>query len=475
MKLSLEQVAGFIGARGGFDAALTVSGYSIDSRTIAQGELFFAVRGERLDGHDFVDAALQQGAAGAVIGEDQAPRFAERGRLLPVQNPLLALQALATRVRSLWGGPLIAVTGSAGKTTTKEMIARLLAARYRVLKSEGNLNNHFGLPLQLLRLEPEHEIAVAELGMSHHGEITALAGLALPSMGVVTNVGPVHLSFFRSVAEIARAKKELIDALKPEGVAVLNADDEYVSQFGRNFPGRVVTYGLHNPADVCGERLEDLGLQGMRFDLVVAHESYRVTLPLLGMHNVYNALAAAAVAVNRGIAPEVAAAELGHFEAVDKRGQMLEIAGATVINDCYNSNPKALDSMVDALAGMAPAREGRRIVVAGEMLELGPAGEELHRRSGQHMAERGIDVLVGVRGLAKFLVEGARQPREGAKPVRSPKAEFLETPELAGEWLAHEVRPGDVVLLKASRGVRLERALEVWQAKTQQLAALLRD
>jgi UDP-N-acetylmuramoyl-tripeptide--D-alanyl-D-alanine ligase len=274
MKLSLEQIAGFTAARGAFDAAAIASGYSIDSRTIAPGQLFFAVRGERLDGHDFVLPALQRGAVGAVVSEDQASRFADRSRLLLVQNPLLALQALATGVRTLWGGPLVAVTGSAGKTTTKEMIAALLGARYRVLKSEGNLNNHFGLPLQLLRLEPEHEVAVVELGMSHHGEITALARLARPTLGVVTNVGPVHLGFFRSVAEIARAKKELIDALDPSAVAVLNADDEYVSQFGRNFPGRVVTFGLHNPADVRGERLQDLGLQGVRFDLVVAHETF---------------------------------------------------------------------------------------------------------------------------------------------------------------------------------------------------------
>jgi UDP-N-acetylmuramoyl-tripeptide--D-alanyl-D-alanine ligase len=467
VKLSLEQVAGFIGAQGVFHAGLVASGYSIDSRTVVPEELFFAVRGERLDGHDFVEQALQQGAIGAVIREDQLQRFADHSRLLLVPDPLLALQTLANGVRRRWGKPLIAVTGSAGKTTTKEMIACLLATRYRVLKSEGNLNNHFGLPLQLLRLETEHELAVVELGMSHHGEITALARIAQPTMGVVTNVAPVHLSFFRSVAEIARAKKELIDALPPDGVAVLNADDEYVSQFGRSFPGRVVTYGLRNPADFRGERVEERGLQGVSFDIVDAHQRYPVTLPLLGAHNVYNALAAVAVAINQGIGPEATGPALGQFTAVDKRGQIIEIAGATVVNDCYNSNPKALESMVDALAGMIPGPGGRRLVVAGEMLELGPSGEELHRRAGQHLAGRGIDVVVGVRGLARFIAEGARQPRAGGKPAHSPRTEFFDTPELAGEWLAQETRPGDLVLLKASRGVRLERALDVWRAKVQ--------
>jgi UDP-N-acetylmuramoyl-tripeptide--D-alanyl-D-alanine ligase len=412
VKLSLEQIAGITGARGEFNPGLTAAGYSIDSRTIAPEELFFAVQGERLDGHDFVESALQRGAVAAVIREDQGHRFADRTRLLMVQNPLLALQALASGVRRLWGRPLIAVTGSAGKTTTKEMIACLLATRYGVLKSEGNLNNHFGLPLQLLRLQTAHEIAIVEMGMSHPGEIAALAALAHPSMGVVTNVAPVHLSFFRSMAEIARAKKELIDALAADATAVLNVDDEYVSQFGRDFPGRVVTFGLRNPADVRGERVEERGSQGVSFEIAVAHERYRIALPLLGSHNVYNALAAVAVAVNQGIAPEAAGPALSQFSAVDKRGQIVEIAGATVVNDCYNSNPKALESMVDALAGMAPGRGGRRIVIAGEMLELGPSGEDLHRRCGQHMAARGIN---GRGSRAGEVHSGRRPPAPGRR------------------------------------------------------------
>jgi UDP-N-acetylmuramoyl-tripeptide--D-alanyl-D-alanine ligase len=305
-----------------------------------------------------------------------------------------------------------------------------------------------------------------ELGMSHPGEITLLASLAKPDIGVVTNVAPVHLGHFKSVAEIARAKKELISELSSGGTAVLNADDEYVSQFGREFCGRVVTFSLNNPADFRAETVEQRGSQGSQFEIVAGNERYAATLPLIGIHNVYNALAAVAVSIQCGIDPAAAVTELAGLSAVEKRGQVVEIAGATVINDCYNSNPRALDSMVDALAGMQPGAGGRRIVVAGEMLELGPAGEDLHRRCGQHMAERGIDVVIGVRGLASQIIEGAKAAPHTSQSRAAGKcrAEFVESPEQAGEWLAKEVRPGDLVLLKASRGVRLERAVETWRA-----------
>jgi UDP-N-acetylmuramoyl-tripeptide--D-alanyl-D-alanine ligase len=481
MKLPLSQIASCVASAGEFSSDTLVSGYSIDSRTIVPGELFFAVRGDRLDGHDFVSEALRKGAAGAVVGCDQAHRFSGCSPLLVVQDPLVALQTLGREVRRLWGKPVIAVTGSAGKTTTKEIIARLLSTRYHVLKSEKNLNNHFGLPLQLLRLESEHDLAVVELGMSHAGEIAALAQLACPNLGVVTNVAPVHLGFFASVAEIAQAKKELIDSLGSGAIAVLNGDDEYVSQFGRDFRGRIVSFGLH-PAPpktgvpetprqssdwVCAEAVEELGFAGSRFILVAGSDRHLVTLPLLGRHNIYNVLAAAAVAMQYGITATAVAEEVARLSPVDNRGEILEIGGATVVNDCYNSNPRALDYMVDALAGMAPGTGGRRIVVAGEMLELGPAGEELHRACGRRIAERGIDVLLGVRGLANFMVEAVRQCSATVLPSH-PKAEFFETPDLAAEWLAREVRPGDVVLLKASRGVRLERALQIWRAKRTQ-------
>lgn len=450
MKLPLWRIAEFIQASGNFDGEQGASGYSIDSRTIQPGDLFFAVKGERLDGHEFVAAALKSGAVAAVIAQDRAEEFSGETRILAVKDTLVALQRLGAAVRRLWGKRLVGVTGSAGKTTTKDVIAHLLSARFRVLKSLGNLNNHFGLPLQLLKLESEHDIAVIEMGMSHAGEIAALCEIAKPDWGVVTSVAPVHLEFFpEGISGIARAKYELIAALPVGGVAFLNADDAYVSQFGRDFHGKVVRFGIEHPAEICAKRIEDLGPRGSRFQLAASGVNTSLELPLLGRHNVMNTLAGIAVALEAGVTPTEVSASLVTLKAPEKRGQVTEIAGATVINDSYNSNPKALDAMVDVVAA-SPAK--RRIVVAGEMLELGPTAPELHRESGNHIAQREIDILIGVRGQASFIVESAA--------AAGVEAKFVAEPEQAGDWLADNLRPGDVVLLKASRGVRLERALD---------------
>ena len=459
MKLSLARIAEFISADFISEARElppeeVARGYSIDSRTVNPGELFFAVKGERLDGHDFVELALQNGAVAAVVGKNQLARYQKKAALLAVDDTLRALQTLATAVRKRWGKPLIAVTGSAGKTTTKEAIAHVLSSRFRVLKSEGNFNNHFGLPLMLLKLEPEYDVAVIEMGMSHAGEIRALAKIAQPEIGVVTNVAPVHLEFFDSLAGIARAKYELVESLPPSGTAVLNADDEYVSQFGRDFRGKVMMYGTRAAADIRAENIQPKGREGAEFDVVIGGAREHATLQLVGEHNVLNALAALAVGLERGLKPSEAVGALATMAAADKRGQVLQLGNTTVINDCYNSNPKALEAMVDALAGMAAKR---RIVVAGEMLELGPAAAEMHRQAGQHISERKIDVLLGVRGLAQATV--------GAAADAGVRADFVASAEEAGEWLAREARDGDVVLLKASRGVKLEKALEIWKAR----------
>ncbi|HVH87930.1 MAG TPA: UDP-N-acetylmuramoyl-tripeptide--D-alanyl-D-alanine ligase [Terriglobales bacterium] len=455
MKLPLWRVAEFVEASGTFDGEQVAAGYSIDSRTLQPGDLFFAVKGERLDGHDYVAKALQSGAAGAVIAADQAHRFGSAANLLTVKNTLIALQRLGSAVRRLWGKRLVGVTGSAGKTTTKDIIAHVLSTRFRVLKSLGNLNNHFGLPLQLLKLESEHDMAVIEMGMSHAGEIAALCEIAKPDWGVVTSVAPVHLEFFpEGIAGIARAKYELIAALPGGGVAILNADDPYVSQFGRDFHGKVIQFGIGHPADVYAKSIEDLGPRGSRFQVHAGGVITPAELPLLGRHNVSNALAGVAVALEAGVMPSEAGAALASLKPPDKRGQILEIGGATFINDCYNSNPKALEAMVDVLAASGAKR---RIVVAGEMLELGAMAAELHRQSGNHIAQCKIDILIGVRGAASFIVEGAAAGGVFAK--------FVHEPEEAGDWLAGNLQPGDVVLLKASRGVKLERALERLQQR----------
>jgi UDP-N-acetylmuramoyl-tripeptide--D-alanyl-D-alanine ligase len=458
MKLTLAEAA--IGAGAVLEApasvanagALVVGGYSIDSRTVAPGELFFAVRGERLDGHDFVAAAIERGAVAAVVSRARVatlPDAALAAPLLITEEPLTALQSLAAHVRRQWGKRVVAVAGSAGKTTTKEAIAVALGAKFNVLRSEGNLNNGFGLPLQLLRLEPEHEVAVVEMGMNRPGEIAALARIAAPDWGVVTNVGTAHIENFADGQDgIARAKFELVDALPSTGVVFLNCDDPYVSQFGRNFPGRVVYFGSGPCADPqLLEVVEDLAGLHVRFR-AGEHEG-QFTLQLLGAHNALNALAGLAVALEAGVAPEAAAAALQSLTSGDKRGQVIEIDGATILNDCYNSNPEALRSMIRTLA-TRPAR--RRILLAGEMLEMGEHGPALHTACGRAAAEAGLDLVAGVQGNAEHLAAAACAGGVAAL--------FLPDAEAAGRWLRQNLQPGDVVLVKGSRGVHLERAID---------------
>ena len=457
MQLTLEQARHWMDAEFPHSAAqhaAVATGYSIDSRTIADGDLFFAIHGERLNGHDYVAAALANGAIGAVVARAEVGRYtdpATRDRLLVVEDTLHALQALAHAVRRHWGKRVIAITGSAGKTTTKEAIAQVLSTRYPILKSHGNLNNAYGLPLQLLKLQPEHEIAVMELGMSHSGEIAALTKIAAPDWGVVTNVGVAHVENFPDgQAGIARAKYELVAALPGPGMAFLNCDDAYVSQFGRDFSGTVVYFGTGSCADPRAEKLQPWGALGIKFHVVAGEEQAEVVLQLLGKHNVLNVLPAIAVGLASGISLEKCVSALESLTPPDKRGQILTFHDAILLNDCYNSNPEALHAMVDVLCSI-PAK--RHIVVAGEMLELGPHAAQLHENCGRYMAEQGVHMVVGVRGNAESLVAGARSA--GCEAL------FLNTPEEAGAWLQENLQPEDVVLLKASRGVRLERALKV--------------
>jgi UDP-N-acetylmuramoyl-tripeptide--D-alanyl-D-alanine ligase len=465
MKLSLAEAA--IGASAVLEAptsvpnpgALAITGYSIDSRTAGPGDLFFAVRGERFDGHDFVAAAIQRGAVAAVVSRARVASLPDEvlaAPLLIAEDPLLALQSLATHVRRQWGRLLVAITGSAGKTTTKEAVAAALAPKFHVLKSLGNLNNAFGLPLQLLRLEPEHEIAVVEMGMNHPGEIAALARIAAPDWGLVTNVGTAHIeNFAEGQAGIARAKFELVAALPSNGVVFLNCCDPYVSQFGRDFPGRVVYFGTGPCADPqIISATEDLA--GLHVNYRAAYREGAFTLHMLGQHNAANAIAGLAVALEAGVDLDAAVAALETLAAGDKRGEILEIAGATILNDSYNSNPEALRSMIRTLAARPAA--GRRILVAGEMLEQGEHGPELHTACGQAAAEAGIDLVAAVQGNAKHLATAACSG--GVASL------FLPDAEAAGLWLIQNLRPGDVVLVKGSRGVHLERAIEAFKNQT---------
>jgi UDP-N-acetylmuramoyl-tripeptide--D-alanyl-D-alanine ligase len=429
---------------------------------VAPRQLFVAIQGPRHDGHEFVPAALQAGALAAVVAERRLPEYPEpvRGKLIAVPDTLAALQDLARAVRRAWGRRIAAVTGSVGKTTTKEILAALLGAKFRVLKSEGNLNNEYGLPLALLRLESEDEAAVVELGMSHRGELRRLAEIAEPEVGVVTQVAPVHLEFFSSVDEIALAKRELIEGLAgPDPVAVLNADDPRVSRFAEVARGRVLTFGFSPAAQFRAENVVDRGAEGGTFDLVSPQGRAPLELPLPGRHSIANALAALAAASVWGIGAAEAAAVLPYLAAGEMRGRLLRFAeGFAVINDSYNSNPVALNAMIELLARTPGYR--RRILAAGEMLALGPDSLQLHTETGRRAAAQKLDWVVGVQGAAVGLVQGAIA---GGLPKE--RGRFFASSSEAAPFVADLLRPGDLLLVKGSRGVKMERIVEALRAR----------
>lgn len=415
-----------------------VRGYSIDSRTIRPGELFFAVRGSRRDGHDFVEDALGRGAVAAVVARPARP--GEIGRRLVVGDPAKALQDLAARARRNWGRPVVAVTGSSGKTTTKDATAALLDAFLPAAKSEGNLNNQFGLPLSILRIPDAARAAALEIGINHPGEMAPLARIAAPDVAVVTNIGAAHLGHYSSLEEIAGEKGRLVAALAEDGVAVLNADDSRVIAMRRLVRGRALTYGIEAAADVRARRLRDLGVDGFRFEVL----GREVSSPLGGRHNVYNVLAALAAVRALGLGSQGVADAVAALRPSPMRGEVHRVAGVVLIDDCYNASPPAMEAMLRLLRGTPAAR---RIAVLGEMRELGGRSRELHRRVGRAVAPAGVDYLVAVGGDAQEIASSAGVPRE-----------FCRDAGEAASVLPGLVRPGDAVLLKASRGVGLELA-----------------
>lgn len=438
MTLQLSQIRAWLGlpAKG---VAETVQGWSIDSRSVDAGDLFFAIRGPSNDGHDYVPDALAKGAVAAVVQSD----YRGDGPLLRVPETSRALGRLAARARRHWDGTVVAVTGSSGKTTTKDTIAALVGDFLPMAKSEGNLNNQYGLPLSLLRIPDQVRTAVVEVGINSVGEMLPLGEIASPDVSVVTNVGTAHVGNFASVDEIAVEKGRLVEALAQTGTAVLNADDDRVAAFRNKHPGPAVTYGIERSADLWAEDVELLGAEGARFRL----DGHPMHSPLPGRHNVYNVLAAAATATVLGVSLEALAGPLSRLRPSTMRGRVSRIAGITFIDDCYNANPPAVEAMLEVLRA-TPAT--RRIAVLGEMRELGSRSLELHRRVGAAVGRAGVDHLVAVAGDA---VEIA-----AASGISS---EFHASPEAAGSALTGLLRQGDAVLFKASRGVQLERARDI--------------
>lgn len=429
-----------------------LTGVSIDTRALEAGALYFAIQGRRFDGHEFVGQALSAGAAGAVVSRVVSP--SSGGVLIEVADTSTALLQLAAHHRRVWGKRLACITGSVGKTTTKEILAELLGGMYSVRRSEGNYNNIYGLSLTLLGLEGSHDAAVVELGMNAPGEIAQLAAAAAPELGVLTNVEPVHLEFFSSLEQIAEAKGELLGALPADGTLVYNADDAHVALLAARFGGRRISYGLSLNADFAAESIVSQALEGSDFVLRAGGRMQPVRLPLMGRHNIYNFLAAAAAAHAWGIDLAELAERAGAVRAAAHRGVALRFAaGFTLIDDAYNSNPGALQRMLGQLEAMGGYE--RKVLVAGEMLELGSASEQFHEECGGRAARLGVQLLIGVQGEARSICRGAV-----AAGMPAGRVHFFEDAASATDFLLGQLRRGDLVLLKGSHGVHLEKIVE---------------
>jgi UDP-N-acetylmuramoyl-tripeptide--D-alanyl-D-alanine ligase len=448
--------------------------FSIDSRTAGTGELFFALsqpdyeragfNGTFADAHSFISGAFEKGAIAAVARRERVEASEDLrtliDRLLIVDDAIAALQTLARKVYEQWARPVIGITGSAGKTTTKELTAHLLSSTgHRVLKSERNYNNGLGLPLSVLQMvsrghrPDDYDLAVLEMGMSSPThEIRRLVKITPPDVGVELMVAPVHLEHLGTIETVAAMKAELIEGLKRGGVAVLNADDELVMEMKSKTDGPVLTFGIERPADVSATDIDTSRLGSIRFRLSTPMGQAAAELPMTGRHNLMNALAASAVATALKVKPELIADALRTATPPRMRGEVLDFAaGFTVVDDSYNSNPRSLLSMVRTLAE-ASGKVRRRIVIAGEMLELGAESPQMHREAGHEIARLGIEVQWGVRGLAAEIVAGARD--EGLMTTR-----FFENSDEAAAAIISEVREGDLILVKGSRSVETDKVV----------------
>jgi UDP-N-acetylmuramoyl-tripeptide--D-alanyl-D-alanine ligase len=432
-----------------------------DSRLVRRGDLFVAFEGDRFDGHAFVPAALKQGATAAIVREHYhvpalPKRSAEPPVLIGVKDTLAAYQRLATHHRSRFPIPVIAVTGSNGKTTTKEMVAHVVAQRWRTLKTEGNLNNRIGVPQTLFLLSPRHQAAVIEMGVDQQGQTTRLCEIAKPTVGIITNIGPDHLEFFGSMEGSAQAKAELLEQLPENGVVVLNADDDYFDYLAARARCRVIAFGQSPKADIRAEEIRSDDKGGTVFGLMLPGRNRltEVRIRTQGMHNVGNALAAAAVGHALALSGNAIADGLAQFRPAAMRSQISTIHGVQVINDCYNANPASMKAALRLLAELG--RGKRSIAVLGDMLELGADSKRMHREVGGFVAAQGIDHLLACGALGREIAEGAKQ---GGLP-KDRVSEFADS-AAGGAALKTLVRQGDVVLVKASRGMRMEQVVDL--------------
>lgn len=421
-----------------------ITGVSIDTRTLRPGNLFVALQGENSDGHDYVVQALEKGACAALVSRTYAAAHSDSLRLIPVNNPLIALQHIAFSYRQQFKGYVIAITGSNGKTTTKEMVAQLLSRKYRIHKTEGNLNNHIGVPLTILHCPNNADMMVIEMGMNHPGEIKALCAIAKPTHGIITNVGRGHLGFFKSIAAIGRAKAELLDALKESGVAFINGDDPCLVKY-RHVAARTVLFGFGKNNQIHAEKMQNpLGQPAMIVD------STEVRLNIPGSHQLYNALAAIAIGRELKISLSDMVQALSLFHSCKQRMEKIEIKEIQILNDAYNANPDSVLAALDTLSEI-PAK--RHIAILGDMLELGEFSEDEHVFIAKAIKKRKIDVFWGVGPQMKHTFKQLLS-NGSFKCIH-----FNDTKKLMVQ-LSDQFKPGDAVLIKGSRGMHMENVVD---------------
>ena len=433
-----------------------LSGVSIDTRSLNPGSIFFAIRGPNQDGHRFIPDALAKGALGVVVeqGYDSGGEFPNDRILIKVADTHQALKSLARAVRLGWPGTLVAITGSMGKTTTREFATQLMQSKFPVYQTPGNYNNLFGLPLALLGLDSNYQMGIFEMGMSVAGEISEMCRIATPAIGIITNVAPVHLEFFDSIENIAHAKGELAQGLPSDGTLIYNIEDPLVRGIADRFPGRKISFGISGTADIRAENIEIIDLNQTRFQLTYARHSDTAFLPFAGSHYVMNALPGIALCSLFNIAPEQVVESLGRLQAVAMRGRIVRFRNnIAVIDDSYNSNPRALTQMIEGLAKMPFF--SRRILIAGEMRELGSNSRQLHSECGAYAVRQGMDMVIGIQGDAQEIVQSAIE-----SGLPESQAHFFADSEAAIDFVNSSVRPGDLILVKGSRGVHTEKIVK---------------
>ena len=442
------------------DLACPFRGVSINSRTVVRGELFVCIKGDRFDGHDFLADVIEKKVGGIIISDpEKLPskpvRSEEEPFVIHVQDTLKALQGLASFQRKRFPLQVVAITGTNGKSTTKEMIASILETKFKTLKTQGNLNNHIGVPLTLLKREPSHEMGVLELGMSAAGEIKRLAEIAQPDIGVITNISEGHLVQLKSLKDIQSAKGELFDALTEESTAIVNADDPLVLELARSLRAKTVTFGIDQPADVRASEIENKDNLGFQFKVSLFDKTLSVRLPYLGYCNIYNALAALATGYSLGIKEDAMTRGLENYQRMSQRNEQIQHKEIDLINDSYNANPR---SMTEALKTLDSFKtQGRRIFVIGDMLELGDRSITAHQKLGEEIAASKTNILIALGKLASLSAKSAQA-------LAGEKIQILElaSHQEAAEFLTQEAVSGDCVMFKGSRGAAMEKVLQIF-------------